>query len=282
VLALGGGGARGIAHIGVIRVLEKSDIPIHAIVGTSMGAVIGGLYAQIGDSFVLENKIRALLQTALFKAPQQQTEGSRGSWLQQLSTHLCKQMENCDDARLKRTQLNQSFTEELQKLFPEDLFEQSSIPFAAVASDLCSGREVILSRGRIVDAVLASSAMPGFFEPIVMGNYLLSDGAATSAVPIRAARHFAPLKPVVAVDVSSQLPPQVDRTNALSFVLRATAVTGACYHDELIKEADILIQPEVKQFSWSDFDNIDHYILQGERAAKKAIKKMLFVADSRY
>lgn len=265
-LALGGGGARGLAHIGVLRALEASQVPIHLIVGASMGSIVGGLYAQTGDARLVEAKIREFLQSSLFTHQQPQPPKGAGSFLDQVAESLWAQIEREDHLKDQIKALSDRFLSTLSALFPQPLIENCRIPYAAIAADLRSGEEIILDSGSMAEAVYASSAMPGIFAPQRRGEQLLVDGAATSAIPVRAARSLAPDAKIIAVDVSSQLARQFNEHNVLGVILRSGAVTGHHYHQTLAAEADVLIRPHVKLFNWSEFGNIDDFIAEGEQA----------------
>jgi NTE family protein len=276
-VALGGGGARGFAHIGVLRVLEKAGIPISQIVGTSMGAIVGGLYAQTLDSRLVEEKLKRFLESPIFKNNQSgdTKQKGAGSWLEHIAVTLCDQLRHPEELKQWMQRMNAEMMSTLQELFPHPGFEKCLIPFAAVASDLLSGEEVVQTSGSIVDAVFASAAMPGVFAPVPKGDYLLVDGAATSPVPVRAARALAPRAEIIAVDVSSQLAPSFDEQNVLSVILRSSAVTGMWHHRSLVKEADVLIEPHVKLFSWSEFSDMDDFIAEGEQAALQKLPQII-------
>lgn len=277
-LALGGGGARGLAHIGVLRALETAQVPISLIVGASMGSIVGGLYAQTGDARVLEAKIREFLQSPLFQQHQQHPRKGPGSFLETMAASLCAQLEHEEQIQAQMKVISDEFMRTLKALFPQPMIEKCRIPYAAIAADLRSGEEIVLDSGSMAEAVYASSAMPGVFLPQERGEQLLVDGAATSAIPVRAARRLLPSAQVIAVDVSSQLAPQMDEHRLLGIILRSSAVTGLHYHQTLAAEADVLIRPHVKLFNWSEFDNIDDFIAEGEQAAigkLPEIKKLL-------
>lgn len=274
-LALGSGGARGFAHIGVLKVLERAGIPISQIVGTSMGAIIGGLYAQTRNTHVVEEKLKLFLKSPLFKQNQSEAanQKSAGSWMEYIAETLSEQLRP-NETKERMQRMNIEMRNTLQELFPQPLIEQCLIPFAAVASDLRSGAEVVQTHGSIAEAVFASSAMPGVFAPVQKGDYLLVDGAATSSVPVHAARALAPSAKIIAVDVSSSLAPFFDEQNIVSVILRSSAVTGMWHHRDLVKEADVLIEPHVKLFSWSEFSNMDDFIAEGEQAALQKLPQI--------
>ena len=272
---MGGGGARGFAHIGVLRILERENIPIKGIAGTSMGAIVGALYAQKQNSHRVEEALKDFIQSPLFHNTNAATTQQKKttSFLDFMAIELCEQLK--DSAKMRETiqRMDQEMQHALDLLLGKGDIRDCRLPFAAVASDLRTGAEIVLRKGPLAQAVFASAAMPGVFSPVSIDGYLLSDGAATSAVPIRAARSMWPSK-VLAVDVSSTLSTFPPLDNALQIVLRSSAVSGHCYHNELVKEADILLQPHVKLFSWSEFDSFEDFIAEGEQAAIKALKKI--------
>jgi len=276
VPALGGGGARGFAHIGVLRIFERESIGVKAIAGTSMGAIIGALYAQHPDSFVVEQKIKTFLQSSMFKNSQDSLSAHKGpgSFLEQVANHLCEHVRNADKMRERIQLMDQQMQQSLQEILEPMDIRDTTLPFAAVATDLITGKEVVMRKGPIIQAVLASSAMPGILSPVEMDGYRLTDGAATSSVPVRTAKRLASRHKVVAVDVSSSLSHHPPLDNALSIILRTSAITGTCYKNELLKQADIVIQPQVKLFSWAEFSNIEDFIAEGEQAAIKSLLKI--------
>ncbi len=271
-LALGGGGARGFAHIGVLRVLQREGIHIGQISGTSMGSIVGAVYAQTRDANITEEKLKRFLQAPIFQQSQSAVpvQSGPGSFLEQLANQF-GQNETLAEMQATIAQRDAAMKAALTELLSDGRIQECAIPYAAVASDLLSGEEVILTRGSIVQAVLASSALPGVFSPVKVDDYLLVDGAATSSVPVRAARFLKPKYKVVAVDVSAQLAPHPDLSNFFQIIMRSNAITGKCYQRQLVSEADVLIQPHVKLFNWSEFQNVDDFIAEGEQAAVKEI-----------
>lgn len=236
-----------------------------------MGAIIGALYAQTQNSFTVEKKIKEFLCSPLFERTRTHDKAS-GSFLEQVAVDLCEQLKNAQQMREMIAEMDAEMQRSMMSLFSHADFGDCAVPFAAVATDLRSGAEIILTKGSLAQAVLASSAMPGILSPVSIDDYVLSDGAATSAVPIRAARSSWPKTTIVAVDVSSQLAPNPPLDNSLSIIIRNCAITGFFYHKELIKEADVLIQPHVKIFGWNEFDNIDDFISEGEQATLKKMR----------
>ncbi len=277
VLALGGGGARGLSHIGVLKLLEEERIPIQAIIGTSMGSIVGAMYAQVPDYRKVQEKVYALLQSPIFKSSglhlASKRKFSRLGW-----TRWPKIYATVWPSILRRTNGRYfpwiGWQNRWNFLLMDEEIHHTAIPFAAVASDLIGGNEVVLQSGSIRQAVAASSSLPGFIPPLEVNSYFLIDGAATSVVPVRAARRLWKKHPVVAVDVSQPLFPQLDMDNIIEVVLRSHKITARCHHDDLIAEADILIQPSIGQVHWTDFEQIDFLIHAGEIAARQHLKEI--------
>lgn len=177
VLALGGGAARGLAHIGILRVLEEQGVQVRGIAGTSIGAIAGGLYAA-GQLDLYESYMRKL---------------------------DAKSMLRLLDPVMPRAGLigGNRVVQRLQEFLGDTKIEDLPLPFSAIATHLESGDEVVLSRGNLVDAIRASFAIPGVFTPIQIDGEWLVDGGVSTPVPIRAARELCPGLPVIAVNLSN-------------------------------------------------------------------------------
>ncbi len=268
VAALGGGGARGLAHIGVLRALEKAGVAIDGIVGTSMGGLIGGLYALLGDSQAVERKIRGFLSSELFA---EAAGGGSGSWIGDAFGRLGPSSQQRAEAGQTAERLSRTFHQALKELLPGQI-QECALPFAAVACDLRSGKEAVLRRGSMADAVYACAAMPGFFLPLQSGKRLLADGAAVSPVAVGAARRLLPRAKVIAVDVSAALSPLVDDQDPMSHLLRSISITAYHRRRDLLRRADVVIEPQVKQFGWSEFGRLVECIDAGEQAAEEKLE----------
>ncbi len=277
MLALGGGGARGFAHIGVLRVLEEEGIEVSQVVGTSMGAIVGAVYAQLGEAKATEEKFLKLMGNNAFRISGLHVADRKKiseSWLDHFA-HNVRESIAMNIAAHKQSVLAESrLLAPLRFLLRDQLVERTQIPFAAVATDLKSGEEVVLNRGNIIEAVAASASLPGYLPPREINGKLLVDGAATSPVPIRAARSLQQNKKVLAVDVSKNLSKDPALENVIDVVFRSFYITTHRYHDELIREADLLIQPPVGEHHWSEFGKMKWFIHQGEYTAKNQISEI--------
>lgn len=249
-LVLGGGAARGFAHIGVIRILEQEKIPIDLIVGTSVGSLIGALYAYDTNSFELEWTAFGLtkddlLDYALIGATMGPVKGER------LQAFVAQHV-------------------------PVTGIEQLKIPFAAVATDLNRGQRVVLDRGPLPPAIRASCAIPGVFQPVELQGRLLVDGGIVDNLPIAVAREKG-ADIVIAVDVSPNVS-NFNITNLVDVTLQAVTIMASENVRHRRQDADVLIAPAVGDVAMMDFSQKKRLMQAGmdaTRAAVPALRKAL-------
>jgi len=283
-IALGGGGARGLAHIGVLKSFQNHGIPISKISGTSIGAFVGGLYAVFRDASKVEDFIYDFvgkedfveLNLDAFDPAPNDKQGY-------LKTFLNTAYKNLSIFRSWRHQSMLS-NEQVEKIFSfypndniEDLAINTGIDFAAVTTDLISGRETILSSGSLRQAVLASSSIPGIFPPVKMLGTLMCDGGVADLVPVYVSRSRG-AQLVVAVDVTKSLNEQEDLSNGLKIIDRAQTILSYQLSRERLAGADIVIRPSSTRFSWASVRHMPEIIKSGEDAAEKiipALKEMM-------
>jgi NTE family protein len=243
-LVLGGGAARGFAHIGVIRVLEQEKIPIHRIVGTSVGSLIGAIYAADQNSFELEWTAFALEKEHLFDFGVFNAFTGMGP--------------------VKGDRLE----EFVRGKVPVANIEQLKVPFAAVATDLNRGTRVVLDKGSVAKAVRASSAIPGVFNPVDYNGRMLVDGGVVDNIPIAVARELG-ADLVIAVDISENVT-NFNITNVVDVALQSIAIIfreNVGFHK---KDADILITPAVGAVGSFDFTQKKRTMQAGIDAARIA------------
>jgi NTE family protein len=221
-LALGGGGVRGYAHLGVLEVLEKAGVPIRALSGSSAGALAAA-------SFAFGHRDPYRVHEAIFDPDLARL--AQGGGLRVLARLF---------GGLRRPHLAEAgrLEEGLKALFGDALLEESPIPLAIQAADLLTGEAVVLRRGPVFKAVLASMAIPGLFPPVAWEGRLLVDGDVAEKVPVRAARALFPK--VVAVDVSNPPPKEPPKT-ALEAALLAGEASRRRLKALALKEADLVI-----------------------------------------
>ncbi|MCL1875672.1 MAG: patatin-like phospholipase family protein [Synergistaceae bacterium] len=290
VLVLSGGGLRGVAHVGVMKVLMDNNIPIVGIVGTSAGSLMGGL-ASIGyaPDQIMEIIAAIDLSSSLWEHSGQifaQT-GSHydintpsGYWPRVTKTKTKTSVQNGPLGFLSATKLFEKFTDLASKVEVVD-FMHLPIPYAAVATDIETGEKVVLRGGSLASAMRASMAIPGLFDPWKIGDRLLVDGGLVSNLPVLVAKEIFKGYPVVAVDVTD-VPGRGGGVNSMIDVLdkSLTILTHQNVLDER-KYADVLVTPDVHDFGIFDESKINVVFERGVNAAneKLDIIKSLIVED---
>jgi NTE family protein len=242
-LVLGGGAARGFAHIGVIRALEQEKIPIDLIVGTSVGSLIGAIYAYDMSSIELEWTAFTLEKDNLFDYGLMSAFTGMGA--------------------AKGDKLE----EFVRSKVPVANIENLKIPFAAVATDLNRGTRVILDKGSVARAVRASSAIPGVFPPVDHQGKMLVDGGVIDNIPVSVAREKG-ADIVIAVDISENVF-NFNITNVLDVMLQAITIMGAENAKVKRKDADVVISPKVGDVGMLDFTQKKRCMLAGIEATQK-------------
>ena len=285
-LVLSGGGARGAAHVGVLKVLEELRIPIDAIAGTSMGAVVGGLYASGLDARQIEKLMSSLnWQDAFRDRPPREDLTLRRK--QEDETFLVKFPLGLRDGRVMLPRgliQGQRLTELLRRLtLPVarlSRFDDLPTPFRAVATDLESGEAVVMDAGDLTSAMRASLSAPGVFAPVEREGRLLVDGGIADNVPIDIARAMG-VDIVIVVDVGAPLLPRsqlrsvpVISNQMLAILIRRNAQAQLA----TLGPRDILIQPELGNASSFDFGVVPRIVGVGESAARAARPRLASLA----
>lgn len=279
-LALGGGGARGLAHIGVLRVLEREGISIDLIVGTSIGALVGGAYASGISPDELQEKVEAYLNSAGFrssamKAFEKAHTKEELGLVQKIQAHL-RNWFYLIQAMFKPGILpDEDFRKTINYFIPDIQIEETRIPFRAVATDLARGEQISLSHGSLRQAVLASCAVPGAIAPLKEGERLLSDGGIICLVPTSVARkEGADVVISVTVDrcVSSE-----ELRNVVDVYYRVSEIMGEKLRQYELEDADVVIQPLVGDSHWSNFSQAMNLIDEGEKAAREKLDEIRHV-----
>ncbi|HJV85588.1 MAG TPA: patatin-like phospholipase family protein [Noviherbaspirillum sp.] len=239
-LALGGGAARGFAHIGVIKELEAQGIVPDIVVGTSAGSLVGALYAAGNNGF------------ALNKMALEMDEATISDWSVPFFSKA---------TGVLKGEALQNYVNRAVKNVP---LEKLKIQFGAVATDLHNGQPILFQRGNTGLAVRASSAVPSVFQPVTIGGHSYVDGGLVSPVPVRFARQMG-ADFVIAVNISSQPDAQPSSSN-LDVLLQTFAIMGQSINSYELKDADIVIQPRLGTMKGNDFPARNTAILAGEQA----------------
>ncbi|MEJ2545459.1 MAG: patatin-like phospholipase family protein [Calditrichaceae bacterium] len=243
-LALGGGAALGAAHIGVIKALEEFDISIDFVAGTSIGAFVSAL-------FVFNKHWKEIQEIALDM-----------NWLDISAISLSKM------ALLSNEKLGDLITEHIGDVN----FDQANIPFAMIATDISNGDKIILKEGKVANAVMASTCIPGLFIPVDINNRLLVDGGIVENVPVTPLKEMG-AEFIIGVDLNAEYSHKKPESivevllNTFDFTLmNATKLQT--------EEADVLIKPDLSSFNLINTDQTKELIDKGYLAAKNVLKKM--------
>jgi len=271
-LVLGGGGARGLGHIGVLKALKKHSIPIHMVAGTSIGAVIGAMYAATLDPHWIENKFKEFIDSEAYKriglhrlVP---TSQPNSSIFQTAATYMKNQIIiNLANDRLGILK-QERLSEIIEFLLPVKTFEELKIPFSCLAVDLNSGEDVVFNSGNLIEAIVASSAIPGYIPPIEKDGMLLTDGAVSCPVPVKTVRKMgADFR--ISVDVGLNHFEPLENPNLLQVLGRAEQITSTRLGEVKSEKADITIRPDTMNVFWAEFDKIDQLIKLGAEETEK-------------
>jgi len=275
-LALGGGGARGLAHIGVLKVLERENIPIDLITGTSMGAIIGGVYALKKDISAIEKITEKYSKISEFNIDLsfgEKEKKDKPFFLKKMSDFLRRGYILNLELRRKYINDGEGVKKIIKDLVGDKAFTDTKIPFAAVAADLVRGEKVIIKRGKLFDALLASASIPGMFPPVILDKKILVDGGIVDVVPIKAAQSLG-ANFVIAVSVSQTIKKRVEFNNAVEIFFRSDSITSAELRKLQLSFADIVVTPKVGRFHWSDFSKPEQCVREGEIAAQNVILEL--------
>ncbi len=275
-LALSGGGVKGFAHIGCIRILEKEGYHICAVAGTSVGGLVGALYAAGYSADDMETRLKDIDQGSLFA-----------------------RMHGDGPALLGFAGVMEILTE----LLGERTFDDIRIPLAITATDLTFGLPVVINQGRLMDAVLATTAVPGVFPARALDGHVLVDGGVMNPIPVSVARALFPKAPVVAINLSLPLGWQRDladgaeggipvlMTNlplayrlagklrlaqAFNIFINAMDLTGLVLLEKQLEleQPDVVIRPELGTIGIVDRVDIEELIKLGEQATQKALPEL--------
>jgi NTE family protein len=273
-LALGGGAARGLAHLGVLKVLEANRVPIDLIVGTSVGALVGGVYATTRDAGSTEKRFREFIFSRAFKRARfdflKESREARHGVMSRVVTLFKKGIFYSFSMAKTSWVSAEYFEHNINALLDDVSIEQTAIPFHAVCADMLSGAPVVLNRGGLRRAVSASSAVPGLLPPVAIDGRMLIDGGWVAQVPVVPALHLG-ADLVIAVDVSRELEPLAERGSGLNIMVRAAAIRAEALRLMQGRLADILIEPDVGRVHWADFSAVEECVQRGEEAARACL-----------
>lgn len=244
-LALSGGAARGLAHVGVLKVFEEYKIPVSYIAATSVGSIIGAAYAC---------KVSAADMIKIAESIRWKDLGSLSFRLMGLS----------DSSRMEKF---------LADILPCARFEDLSIPLEVTATNLLTGELIIFRSGDLYRAIRSSCALPWVYAPVDVNGTLVADGGLTMSIPCRVVRQMG-ADIVIAIDIRGNLSTKAPR-NMFQVVMQAMAILGYGMRDYQLQEADLVIAPNVNDIGWDELSKAKEAIAAGEREARIKLPELL-------
>lgn len=273
-IVLSGGGAKGVAHIGVLKVLEEAGIPIDYIAGTSMGAIVGGLYSVGYDAKTLDSLVRVqdwsfLLSDKVYRYDLPFSE-------KEINEKYLLSIPFSEGRRIKMPagfisgQNIYNLFSELTIGYHDSLsFRQLPIPFACVSANMVDGKEVVMDCGKLPLAMRASMAIPGVFAPVILDSMVLVDGGISNNFPADVVKAMG-AEIVIGVDLSTGLKDMEGLNNIMGMVDQLTSFMGMPSYKRNLKLVDLYMNPGLKGYTAASFNReaIDTMIARGERVAR--------------
>lgn len=251
ILVLGGGGARGFAHIGVLKALREANVPVDMVIGTSIGALVGALYC----AGVPIEKIETVVEQTKWQ------DISNLSYISMFKLVVSEKLLS---------------TEKLEKYIEKNIgdlqFFQLDIPFACVTTDINTGEKIILKEGSVATAARASATIPGIFTPVEYGQRFLVDGGLVENIPVSVAKLFNP-DIIITVAVSADITKN-SFNNVFTTLLQTIYIQGQKSDEINLKMSDIVIAPKVNDISAIELNRSEECIEAGFVAGKESIKKV--------
>ena len=269
-IALGGGGVRGAAHVGVLQEIDNAGIKVDRISGVSAGAIIGCLYAYSLDGKWVENHFREIWSSQSFNGLTSKIffdNGSEKSFSggikKTLTDHVIALMSLHRSSLIKNDQLRDI----LKMLVPIRNFDQLEIPLKIISTDIESGEDVISEKGNLIDALLKSCSIPGVMEPIVDDGRVIVDGGVSMPIPIPPLAENCDV--TVAVDIGVYKFDKLKNPNAKSIKIRSDIITSNRLKLRLVSDADLVIRPDTRGLHWSRFDAGEILLENGKIEGRK-------------
>ena len=287
-LVLSGGGARGAAHIGVIRVLREQTVPIDCISGTSMGAIIGGLYASGMSIEEIEQAIDAIDWDDVFVDSTNRADKTfrrkrdDDSFLSKVAVGISGGKIKLPLGLVQGQKIDLVLNKLTLPVALVDDFDKLTIPFRSVAADIVTGEQVVLDRGSLATAIRASMSIPAAMAPVIVDGRMLVDGGIAANLPISVVREMG-ADIVIAVDISTPLLSQDEIGSVLSMTEQLSGLlTRRNVELEIttLTEADVFIKPDLGDIATGDFDRLREAVPTGRKAALENLSKLQALARS--
>jgi len=289
-LVLGGGGAAGIAHVGVLKVLEEQKIPIDMIAGTSMGAIVGSLYASGMKAGEIEKVVNTLNWDELFNDEiSRRDQGfhrkdEMSSFFDSFTIGVNRKGVNLPRGAVKGHKLTFELRRLLDHVSHINQFDKLPIPFRAVATDIENGQEMVLKKGNLATAVRASMSIPAVFPPVEIDGRLLVDGFVSNNVPVNVAQQMG-ADILIVVGLPTEYKTKKELNSAVDVALQSMYLMMAKSSEpqlQNIRQPHIILQPDMNGIESLSFDRVKEAVILGEKQARLQLAELLTVtADVR-
>ena len=275
-IALGGGGVRGAAHVGVLQELDEAGITIDMVAGVSAGAVVGAMYAHSLDGKWVEDQFRKVWASTKFQdvaAKRFIQSGPSDPWIHKIRKNITEHALAIMSLHRNSIMTNESLREILRMLIPARTFDQMKIPLKIVSTDIETGDDIISDKGDLMDALVKSCAIPGIMEPVEDEGRLMVDGGVGMPIPVPALKEDCEM--TLAVDIGLYEFERLNRPNARTIKIRSDIITSNRLKTRLASEADLVIKPDTLGFHWSRFDSGEILFQNGRKAAKERLSRLM-------
>lgn len=274
-IALGGGGARGIAHIGLLQVMAEHGVSVDRVSGTSAGALIGAMYASRPDPVWLEQRFREFLGSRAFKnlgterlAKRHEGAETVSAFGKRLKDHFVVNLSLMRQYVIPRETLNAA----VEFLVPARRFQDLELPMTVCATDLQSGELVRYQSGDLVLALANSSSIPGVLEPEISGQSIVVDGGVLSPVPTRAL--IGKTDFIIASEITRRALPPLEDVNIYALMMRSEQLSQRALARHQARLADFVFCPDVMDLHWSQFGAFDELLQNGREEAQNRMREL--------
>jgi len=275
-LALAGGGARGIAHIGVLQVLTEHGIIPRCVSGTSAGAIIGAMYAATMDPAWMEQRFRDFLSSREFKnlgterlARRQVDPESTNPFARRIQDHVVMNLSLLKQFAIPREKLYAA----LSYLVPAKKFEALKIPLVICAADLAQCELIQYDSGDLIHALCNSASIPGVLEPEFTEDRIIADGGVMCPVPVAMLKNQCDF--VIASEISRKKLPPMNEISIYKMMVRAEQVSQMSLAEHQAKMADFILSPDVMGLHWSQFNELEDLLQSGKSEGQSEIQRLL-------
>ena len=272
-VALGGGGARGAAHIGVLQKLKEAGIKIDIISGVSAGSVVAAMYAFSEDPLWIESKFRNLLSKNQFSTRKVSSDVrllSFKKFFKKKVSYYLKAINNINKNFLFSTD---QLEEAIRFLLPVNNFSELKIPLKVVATNLRNGEDIVYGEGDLIKPLIQSCSIPGIFPPYIENKKIISDGGVSMPIPISVIKDLCNFS--VVIDIGQYKLNSLDFSSAQSITKRAKIISSNRLKYLLSLQADFVIKPDTLGKEWSDFDACEDLLTQGKISTDKIVEELM-------